>query len=34
MLVSNRATNILLVLVLAVGIGIVAMLASGARGGL
>jgi hypothetical protein len=33
MLVSNRATNILLVLILAVGIGIVAILASGARGG-
>jgi hypothetical protein len=33
MLVSNRATNILLVLILAIGIGIVAMLASGARGG-
>jgi hypothetical protein len=33
MLVSNRATNILLVLILAVGIGIVAMLASGVRGG-
>ena len=33
MLISNRATNILLVAVLAVGIAIVAMLASGARGG-
>ena len=33
MLVSSRATNILLVAILAVGIGIVAMLASGARGG-
>ena len=33
MLVSSRATNILLVLLLAVGIGIVAMLATGARGG-
>ena len=33
MLISNRATNILLVAILAVGIGIVAMLASGARGG-
>lgn len=33
MLVSKRATNILLVLILAVGIGIVAMLATGARGG-
>ncbi|MFI5178981.1 MAG: right-handed parallel beta-helix repeat-containing protein, partial [Vicinamibacterales bacterium] len=33
MLVSNRVANILLVLILAVGIGIVAMLASGARGG-
>jgi hypothetical protein len=33
MLVSNRATNILLILILAVGVGIVAMLASGARGG-
>lgn len=31
--VSSRATNILLVLILAVGVGIVAMLASGARGG-
>ena len=33
MLISKRATNILLVLLLAVGIGIVAMLASGVRGG-
>ena len=33
MLISNRATNILLVAILAIGIGIVAMLASGARGG-
>lgn len=33
MLVSNRATNILLVLVLAAGIAVVAMLASGVRGG-
>ena len=33
MLISNRATNILLVAVLAVGIALVAMLASGARGG-
>ena len=33
MLISNRATNILLVLILAVSAGIVAMLASGARGG-
>ena len=33
MLVSKRATNILLILILAVGIGIVAMLATGARGG-
>ena len=33
MLVSSRTTNILLVLVLVVGIGIVAMLASGVRGG-
>jgi hypothetical protein len=33
MLVSNRATNMLLVIMIAIGIGIVAMLASGARGG-
>ena len=33
MLISIRVTNILLILVLAVGIAIVAMLASGARGG-
>lgn len=33
MLISTRATNILLVLILAVGGGIVAMLASAARGG-
>ena len=33
MLVSSRTTNVLLVLMLAVGIGIVAMLASGVRGG-
>jgi hypothetical protein len=33
MLASTRTTNILLVLVLAVGVGIVAMLASGVRGG-
>ena len=33
MLVSSRATNILLVVMIAVGIGIVAMLASGVRGG-
>jgi hypothetical protein len=31
--ISNRANTVLLILVLAVGIGIVAMLASGARGG-
>ena len=33
MLVSTRATNVLLILVLAVGIAIAAMLASGVRGG-
>ena len=33
MLVSTRATNILLLLVLAVGVAIVAMLATGVRGG-
>jgi hypothetical protein len=33
MLISNRATNILLVAILAAGIGIVAMLAPGVRGG-
>ena len=33
MLISSRTTNILLVIMIAVGIGIVAMLASGARGG-
>ena len=33
MLVSNRSTNILLVIMIAIGIGIVAMLATGARGG-
>lgn len=33
MLISNRANTILLVLILAVGVGIVAILASGARGG-
>ena len=33
MLISHRATNVLLVAILAVGVGIVAMLASGARGG-
>jgi hypothetical protein len=31
--ISNRANTVLLILILAVGIGIVAMLASGARGG-
>ena len=33
MLISNRATNTLLVAILAVGIAVVAMLATGARGG-